>query len=99
MAEAVVDPLEVVDVEEAERDERVGLVGERQLALEPLVEVAVVAEAGQRIGEREPHRAEGAVRRALVERDRDERAGERGEEERRALPENDEHQRASTPSA
>ena len=93
MAEAVVDPLEVVDVDEAEA-ERVALrarVGD--LALEPVVEVAVVAEPGQRVGEREPHRAQLAEGRALVERDREQRPDERSREERRALPEHDEHQR------
>ena len=99
MAEAVVDPLEVVDVEEAERDERVGLVGERELALQPLVEVAVVAEAGQRVGQREAHRAERAMRRALVERDRDERACERGEEERACAARARRASARSTPSA
>ena len=93
MAEAVVDLLEVVDVHEAEA-ERVALrlrVGE--LALEPVVEVAVVAEPGERVGERQPHRAQLAEGRALVERDREQRPDERAGEERRALPEDHEHQR------
>ena len=94
VAEAVVDALEVVDVEEAQRDEHVLVVCVRELALQPLVEMAVVAEPGQRVGEGEAHRAERPVRRALVERDRHERAGERGKEERRPLPEHDEHQRS-----
>jgi hypothetical protein len=46
MAVAVVDVLEVVDVDEAERERVALLLGLRQLALEPLVEVAVGAEAG-----------------------------------------------------
>ena len=99
MAELVVDALEVVDVEEAQRDDAAVLVRLRELALQALVEVAVVAEPGQRVGEREPDRVQRPVRRALVERDRDERAGERREEVRRALPEHDEHQGASRPSA
>ncbi len=93
MPEAVVDPLEVVDVHEAEA-ERIALrlrVGE--LALEPVVEVAVVAELGQGVGERQPHRPQLAEGRALVERDRKQRADERGRQERRALPEDHEHQR------
>ena len=64
-----------------------------QLALEPLVEMAVVAEPGQRVGQREPHRAERAVGRALVERDREQRADEGRGQKRRALPEDDEHER------
>ena len=93
VAEAVVDLLEVVDVHEAEA-ERVALrlrVGE--LALEPVVEVPVVAELRQRVGEREPHRAQLTEGRALVERDREQRADEGRREERRALPEDHEHQR------
>jgi hypothetical protein len=93
VAVAVVDPLEVVDVDQAEA-ERVALrlrVGE--LALEPVVEVTMVAEPGERVGEREPHRAELAEGGALVERDREQRADEGGREERRALPEHDEHER------
>src|SRR6185295_2120134 len=74
MAEAIVDPLEVVDVDEAERERLVLLLGDRELALQALVEVPVVAEVRERIGEREPHRAERAIRRALVERDREQRA-------------------------
>ena len=93
MAEAVVDPLEVVDVHEAEA-ERIALrAGVCELALEPVVEVAVVAEPGQRVGQREPHRSQLAEGRALVERDREQRPDERSREERRALPEHDEHQR------
>ena len=77
MAEAVVDLLEVVDVHEAEA-ERIALrlrVGE--LALEPVVEVAVVAELGERVGERQAHRAQLTEGRALVERDREQRPDER----------------------
>ena len=68
MPEAVVDLLEVVDVDEAERDRSVLLLRVEQFALQALVEVAVIAEAGEWIGEREPHRPQRPVRRALVER-------------------------------
>jgi hypothetical protein len=90
--ELVVDALEVVDVEETERDHAPVLVRVAELALQPLVEMTVVAEAGERVREREAHRIEGAVRRALVERDRDKRPGQRCEQERRPLPEDDKHE-------
>ena len=70
-----------------------------QLALEPLVEVPVVAEPRQRIGQRELHRAQCAVGRALVERDREQRADERRGQQRRALPEDDQHRARPKPSA
>jgi len=69
MPVAVVDPLEVVDVDEAERQRPRLLLRAQQLALEPLVELAVIAEPGQRIREGEPHRPQRSVRRALVQRD------------------------------
>ena len=53
----------------------------------------VVAEAGQRIGQCQPHRRERAVHGALVEHDREQRPDERRGEKRRALPQHDEHQR------
>ena len=53
----------------------------------------MVAETGQRVGQREPHRLQRRERRALVERDREQRADERHRERRRALPQDDEHQR------
>ena len=65
----------------------------QQLALEPLVEVTVIAEPGQRIRERQPHRPQRAVCRALVQRDREQRSDERHRQDRRTLPEHDEHQR------
>ena len=93
VAEAVVDPLEVVDVHEAQA-ERIALrAGVCDLALQAVVEVAVVPEPGQRVGEREPHRPQLAEGRALVERNREQRPHERSREERRALPEHDQHQR------
>ena len=57
MAEEVVDPLEVVHVDEAEAEGAAFALGLDQLTLEAVVEVAVVAEAGQRVGQRELHRA------------------------------------------
>src|SRR5262249_57139774 len=80
MVVGVVDALEVVDVDEAERERRSGLLGGEELALEPLVEVAMVAEPRQRVRQREPHRAELPEGRALVQRDRDQRPDERGGE-------------------
>ncbi len=59
---------------------------------EPLVEVTVVAEAGERVGEREPDRAEDPVRRSLVQRDRRKRTGQGREQIRRPLPEHDQHE-------
>ena len=50
VAEDVVDLLEVVDVDHHDRDVRVLGRGQRQLAAEALVEVAVVVEAGERVG-------------------------------------------------
>ena len=89
----VVDPLEVVHVDHAERERLVVGLGAEQLVLQPLLEAAVVAEPAQRVGQREPHRAQRLVRRALVERDREQRADECRGEHRRALPEHDEHER------
>ena len=57
MSEAVVDPLEVVDVDQAEGEGLALLLGQRQLALQALVEVAMVTEFRERVGEREAHRA------------------------------------------
>ncbi len=93
VAEAVVDELEVVEVEEHERQASVRLFGEVELPLQALVEVPVVAEPGERIGQCEPDRAQLAMRRTLIEGDRDQRARERREHVRRPLPEDDEHQR------
>ena len=74
VAEQVVDALEVVDVEQAEREGCSARLGLEQLALEPVVEMAVVAEPGERVGQCEAHRAQRVVGRALVERDRQQRA-------------------------
>ena len=89
MPKAVVDALEVVYVDETECQRQPARLCLRQLALEPLVEVAVVAEARQRIRQREAHRTQGANDRALVELDREQRPDERDRQERRALPEHD----------
>jgi hypothetical protein len=51
-----------------------------------------VAEPGERIGEREAHRPERTLHRALIERDGDERADESRGEKRGALPEDGQHQ-------
>ena len=57
VSEEVVDALEVVDVDQAEAEAGACALGLDQLALEAVVEVAVVAKAGQRIGQGELHRA------------------------------------------
>jgi hypothetical protein len=93
MPEAVVELLEIVDVEDADGQRHALLLGLRQVVLEPLVEVPVVAEPGEGVGERESHGGELAEDRALVERDRGERAEERRGEEGRALPQHGEHER------
>ena len=56
MSKPVVDLLEVVDVHEAERQRRRVLLRRLQLALEPLVEVTMIAEPRERIRQRETHR-------------------------------------------
>ena len=81
-----------MNVEEAEGQREALLLRLVQVVLEPLVEVAVVAEPGERVSEREAHRLERAVDRALVERDSDERADERRGEKRRAVPEHGQHE-------
>ena len=93
VAETVVHVLEVVDVDEAEGQRPAALAGVLELLPEPVVEMAMVPEARKRIRQREPHRAQRSVGRALVERDREQRPCKREREHRRALPEHDEHQR------
>ena len=93
MAEAIVDPLEVVDVDQAEAERETTFVRVPQLPLKAFVEVPVVAEAGQRIRQGQPHGPEGADDRTLVELDREQGADERHGQERGALPEHDQHQR------
>ena len=92
VAVPVVDLLEVVDVEQDEREREPLVLCLVQVVLEALVEVAVVAEPGEGVGERQAHRLQRAVHRALVERDGDERADEGRGEERRALPEDGQHE-------
>ena len=58
MAEAVVDSLEVVDVDQAKRQPGLLLLGYCKLMLKALMEVTVVAKPSQRIGESEPHCAQ-----------------------------------------
>jgi hypothetical protein len=93
VAVQVVDALEVVHVDEAEAEVAPALVRVEQLTLEPLVEVTVVAEPRERVGQGEPHGPQRAVGRALVEGDREQWAEESDREERRALPEHDEDER------
>ena len=76
MAVLVVDRLQVVEVEEAERDRGAVVLRRDELALQPFVEAPMVAESRQRIGEGEAHRLHGLERRALVEPDRQEWPGE-----------------------
>ena len=92
MTVAVVDLLEVVDVDEADRDGGAVLLRLVEAALQPLVEVAVVSEPREGIGEREPHRLQRLMDRALVQGDCDERTDESGREKRRPIPENGEHE-------
>ena len=64
-----------------------------QLPLEAFVEVPVIPQPCQGVGQREAHGAQRTDDRALVELDREQRADERHREEGRALPEHDQHQR------
>ena len=93
MAVVVVDLLEVVEVEEAQRNRSAGLLRQDELPLQPLVEAPVIAETGEWIGEGEPHRLHRLERRTLVEPDREERPAEGEREERRPLPEDAEDER------
>ena len=68
------------------------VVGRERLPFELLVEVAMVPEPRQWIRQREPHGLQLPVYRALVQRDRDDGADERGGQERRAVPEHGEHE-------
>src|SRR5207247_5242763 len=86
MAVAVVDLLEVVDVEQAESQRDAVHLSLVQITLQALVEVAVVTQTCERVRESEAHCLERAVHRALVERDRHERADQGDREQRRALP-------------
>src|SRR5262249_61950409 len=92
MPEAVVDPLEVVDVDETEGERPAAAEGVFELARQAFVKVSVIAETRQRISEREAHRSQRAKQRALVQLDREQRPDERKREQRRPLPEDDERQ-------
>src|SRR5215211_5212081 len=92
MAEAIVDPLEVVEIDQAEAERKTTLVRVPQLPLESFMEMPVVSESGQRVRQGEPHGPKRADDRALVELDREQWPDERHREERRALPEHDQHQ-------
>src|SRR5437867_1830416 len=65
MTEPVVDPLEVVEVEQTERH-RTARLRPYELPLELLLEAPFVAEARERIGKGELHRRERVSNRALV---------------------------------
>src|SRR2546422_3179730 len=93
MTEAVVDLLEVVDVDEAERERGMLFLGVQELALKALVEMTMVPEAREWIGEGESHRAQRSVCRSLVEGDGEQWSDECYREHGGAFPQNDEHQR------
>ena len=94
MAESVIDPFEVVDVDEAECQRATVVQGVLELVGEALVKVAVVSEAGQRIRQGKSRGAHGAQQRSLVELDREQRPRERQREPGRLLPDNDQRQHA-----
>ena len=73
MAEAVVDALEIVDVDQAERKRPVVTQGLLELPRQPFVEMAVVPEPGQGIGQRQAHGSQCLQERPLVELDREQR--------------------------
>ena len=73
MAVAVVDALEVVDVDDAERKRKALLVSSVEVALEALEEMPRVAEPGERVGQRELHRLDRRPHVQPVEDDGDER--------------------------
>ena len=75
VAERVVHVLEVVDVHEADAQRAAG--SGVEVALQALVEVAMVAEPGERVGQRQPHRAE-RTRTPSAGRARRRRAARRG---------------------
>src|SRR5207244_11872880 len=94
MTEAVVDLLEVVDVDEAERERGMLFLGVQELALKALVGMTMVPEAREWIGEGESHRAQRSVCRSLVEGDGERWSDECYREHGGALRQNAEHQRA-----
>ena len=92
VAVAVVDLLEVVEVEQHDRQRQARLLGAFELRLQLLLEVPMVAEPGERVGLRQAHGAQRVVRRALMQCHRDQRAGESDCERRRLRPERDERE-------
>jgi hypothetical protein len=56
VSQLVVHALEIVDVDHAQREPAALALRPVEIGLEPLVEVAAVAEARQRVGERQPRR-------------------------------------------
>ena len=95
----VVDDLEVVEVEQAERDRVSGPLRVVERLLQALVESARVTESRQRIGRGQLHRRASLVALPLVEIDRKQRSRERENEERGALPEHNEYQRRRDPES
>ena len=87
MTVGVVDLLEVVDVDEAEADELSTLERRVQRRGETELVGTVVADQREAVGVRVACRATGCERRALVERDREERSGHEHEEARIGRPE------------
>ena len=88
VAERVVEPLEPVQVEQADAQPAAA----PQLAVQPLLEAAAVAEPGQRVGGGRAHRLERAQHRALVQVVGGERGEQQQGEERLGLPQDDEDQ-------
>ena len=76
VTETVVDALEVIDVDQAERQPGLILLSRGQLKLQPLLEVAVVPEPGEWIGKSKVHCPQFAGARALIELDRHQRRHE-----------------------
>ena len=77
VAVTVVHVFERVHVDQAESDPEAVVAGLLEAFREPLLEVTVIAEARERVGERELHRLELPEDRALVEGERGQRADER----------------------
>ena len=83
---AVVDALEVVEVDDRERDGAAGRRGERERLAQVGLERAVVPERGQGVGLCVTHRQHGPVGVALIEGECEERPGEQDLERRVHLP-------------
>jgi hypothetical protein len=95
----VVDPLEVVDVHEAERQRPAAAKRVLELAGKAFVEVAVVAETRERIGEREPDGPQRPQQRTLVELDREQRDPRGPGQQGRSLPRAPQVSEPRSPSA